>query len=300
VAEVSYVGNHGLHIWRLINSNYNDVLPQFRQAVAAGTRSADSSRRFGFTNNVVRDESTGDSSYHGLQVWVDRRFSNRLAFQAAYTLSRTISNVPTQSFVSQVSDVFDYNRDVGYSDLDRRHAFVFNTVYALPLFKNLGPVGSALLGDWQLNAIASFYSGTPLNIFSGVNTAGQQGANQQRPDVTGADFYLNGSDPRAIINPAAFRIPAIGSFGNLKRGDVRGPGINNIDFSAAKNWRIKERYGVQFRAEFFTVFNHTNFRAHNLSVAGGGIENNLSNPGFGRANSTRGPREIQFGFKFTF
>jgi hypothetical protein len=300
VAEVSYVGNHGLHIWRLINSNYNDVLPQFRQAVAAGTRSADSSRRFGFTNNVVRDESTGDSSYHGLQVWVDRRFSNRLAFQAAYTLSRTISNVPTQSFVSQVSDVFDYNRDVGYSDLDRRHAFVFNTVYALPLFKNLGPVGSALLGDWQLNAIASFYSGTPLNIFSGVNTAGQQGANQQRPDVTGADFYLNGSDPRAIINPAAFRIPAIGSFGNLKRGDVRGPGINNIDFSAAKNWRIKERYGVQFRAEFFNVFNHTNFRAHNLSVAGGGIENNLSNPGFGRANSTRGPREIQFGFKFTF
>jgi hypothetical protein len=225
-----------------------------------------------------------------------------LALQAFYTLSRTISNVPTQSFISQTTDVFNYDIDKGYADLDRRHAFVFNGIYALPLFKNLGPVGSAILGDWQLNTIASFYSGTPLNIFSGVNTAGLQGAGSQRPDlVSGVPLYLDvPGDPMAIVNPAAFKIPASGTFGNLKRGDVRGPGISNIDFSVAKNWRVKERYGIQFRAEMFNVFNHTNFRAHNLSVAGGGIENNFSNPGFGRATSTRGPREIQFGFKFTF
>lgn len=304
VAEVAYVGNHGLHIWRFINGNYNDVIPSARAAVAAGTRSsADAStRRFNFTNSVTRDESTGDSSYHGLQITVDRRFTDRLAFQAFYTLSRTISNVPTQSFISQTTDVFNYDVDKGYSDLDRRHAFVFNGIYALPSFKHLGHAGSAILGDWQLNTIASFYSGTPLNIFSGVNTAGLQGAGSQRPDlVSGVPLYLNiPGDPMAIVNPAAFRIPASGTFGNLKRGDVRGPGISNIDFSVAKNWRVKERYGLQFRAEMFNVFNHTNFRAHNLSVAGGGIENNFSNPGFGRATSTRGPREIQLGFKFTF
>ena len=304
VAEVAYVGNHGLHIWRFINGNYNDVIPSARAAVAAGTRSSGdaSTRRFNFTNSVTRDESTGDSSYHGLQITVDRRFTNRLAFQAFYTLSRTISNVPTQSFVSQTTDVFNYDIDKGYSDLDRRHAFVFNGIYALPSFKNLGHAGSMILGDWQLNTIASFYSGTPLNIFSGVNTAGLQGAGSQRPDrVSGVPLYLHiAGDPVAIVNPAAFRIPASGTFGNLKRGDVRGPGISNIDFSVAKNWRVKERYGIQFRAEMFNVFNHTNFRAHNLSVAGGGIENNFSNPGFGRATSTRGPREIQFGFKFTF
>jgi hypothetical protein len=269
--------------------------------VAAGA-DGNAFRRFGFANNVTRDESTGDSNYHALQVWINRRFSNRMAFQAAYTLSRTISNVPTQSYVSGTTDVFNYDLDKGYADLDRRHAFVFNIVYALPSFKNLGAVGSAVLGDWQLNSIASFYSGTPLNILSGVNRAGLIGNTTQRPDrVSGVPLYLNiPGDPVAIINPAAFSIPAVGTFGNLKRGDVRGPGISNIDFSVAKNWKVKERYGIQFRTEMFNVFNHTNFRAHNASQAGGGIENNLSNSGFGRASSTRGPREIQFGFKFTF
>ncbi|HWT03173.1 MAG TPA: carboxypeptidase regulatory-like domain-containing protein [Pyrinomonadaceae bacterium] len=301
VAEVSYVGNHGLHIWRLINGNYNQVKPEFRAAVAAGTRSPDISRRFNFTNAVTRDESTGDSNYHALQIWIDRRFTDRFAFQTAYTLGRTISNVPTQSFISQTTDVFNYDHDRGYSDLDRRHSLVFNAVYVLPDFKNLGSFGSALLGDWQLNTIASFYSGTPLNIFSGVDTAGLGGANSQRPDlVEGVPIHADGNDPLQIINPAAFTLPARGTLGNLERGAVRGPGIKNIDFSVTKNWRVRERFNIQFRTEMFNVFNFVNFRAHNLSVAGGGIENNFSNGGFGRANSTRGPREIQFGLKFNF
>jgi hypothetical protein len=301
VAEVSYVGNHGLHLWRLINGNYNQVLPQYRAAVAAGTRAADASRRFGFTNAVTRDESTGDSNYHALQVWIDRRFSNRLAFQTAYTWAHAISNVPTQSYISQTTDVFNYNLDRGDSDLDRRHSLVFNAVYVLPQFKHLGTVGNALLGDWQLNTIASFYSGTPLNIFSGVDTAGLGGASSQRPNlVPGVPIYADGNDPLQIINPAAFKIPAQGTFGNLGRGSVRGPGSKNVDFSVAKNWKVRERVGLQFRAEMFNVFNFVNFRGHNLSVAGGGIENNFSNGGFGRANSTRGPREIQFGLKLSF
>jgi hypothetical protein len=303
VAEVSYVGNHGLHLWRLINGNYNQVLPQFRALVAAGGDVAAHPewRRFGFANSVTRDESTGDSNYHALQVWIDRRFTDRLAFQTAYTWGHATSNVPTQSFISQTTDVFNYNLDRGDSDLDRRHSLVFNAVYALPDFKNLGSIGSALLGDWQLNTIASFYSGTPLNIFSGVDTAGLGGASSQRPDlVSGVSPYADGNDPLQIINPAAFKFPAPGTFGNLKRGSIRGPGIKNIDFSVAKNWKMGERVGLQFRAEMFNVFNFVNFRAHNNSVAGGGIENNLSAGGFGRANSTRGPREIQFGLKLSF
>jgi hypothetical protein len=303
VAEVSYVGNHGLHLWRLINGNYNQVLPQFRPLVAAGGDVAAHPewRRFGFANAVTRDESTGDSNYHALQVWVDRRFSNRLAFQTAYTWGHATSNVPTQSYISQTTDVFNYALDEGDSDLDRRHSLVFNAVYALPQFKNLGTFGSALLGDWQLNTIASFYSGTPLNIFSGVDTAGLGGASSQRPDlVSGVSPYAEGSDPLQIINPAAFKFPAAGTFGNLKRGSIRAPGIKNVDFSVAKNWKVGERIGFQFRAEMFNVFNFVNFRGHNLSVAGGGIENNFNNAGFGRANSTRGPREIQFGLKLSF
>ncbi|HEX7177135.1 MAG TPA: carboxypeptidase regulatory-like domain-containing protein [Pyrinomonadaceae bacterium] len=300
VAEVSYVGNHGLHLWRLINGSYNQVLPQFRTLVANGA-DANLYRRFGFTNGVTRDESTGDSNYHALQVWIDRRFSNNLAFQTAYTWSHAISNVPTQSYISQTTDVFNYDLDRGDSDLDRRHSLVFNAVYALPRFQRWGRLASSILGDWQLNTIASFYSGTPLNIFSGRDTAGLGGAGSLRPNlVPGVDVYANGSDPLQILNPAAFAFPAPGQFGSLGRGSIRGPGIKNVDFSMAKNWKIQERFGIQFRAEMFNVFNTVNFRAHNLSVAGGGIENNLSNGGFGRANSTRGAREIQFGLKFNF
>ena len=304
VAEVSYVGNHGLHIWRLINGGYNAVLPQFRSRVAAGEDLAAHPewRRFRIGNGITRDESTGDSNYHALQAWVDRRFTNRLAFQAAYTWSHTISNVPTQSYISATTDVFDYDLDRGDADLDRRHSFVFNTIYALPRFKDLGRFGSAVLGDWQLNAIASFYSGTPLNIVIGVDRAGLGGATTQRPNlVSGVPIYVDDpSDSSLIINRAAFALPAVGQFGNLGRGAVRAPGIKNIDFSAAKNWNLTERLRLQFRAEMFNVFNFVNFRGHNASTAGGGIENNLNNAGFGRAGSTRGPREIQFGMKLNF
>jgi len=304
VAEVSYVGNHGLHLWRLMDGTYNAVLPQFRAQVAAGADLAAHPewRRFGFSNAMKRDESTGDSNYHALQVWVDRRFSNRFAFQTAYTLSRTRSNVATQSYVSATTDVFNYNLDEGYADLDRRHSLVFNAVYALPSFKERGALFSNIFGDWQLNTIASYYSGTPVNVILGTDRAGLGNATTQRPNlVSGAQIYIdNPSDRSLLLNRAAFAVPAAGTFGNLKRGDVRAPSIKNIDFSMAKNWRVRERYGIQFRAEMFNVFNFVNFRGHNLSQALFGIDNTLANGGFGRAGSTRGPREIQFGLKFTF
>jgi hypothetical protein len=303
-AEVSYVGNHGLHIWRFMDGSYNAVLPQFRAQVAAGAElgAHPEWRRFGFSNAIKSDDSTGDSNYHALQVWVDRRFSNRFAFQTAYTLSRTMSNVPTQSYVSATTDVFNYDQDKGYSDLDRRHGLVFNAVYSLPSFKERGALFSNIFGDWQLNTIASYYSGTPVNVILGTERAGLGNATVQRPDlVSGAQIYVNNSSDRSLLlNRAACATPPAGTFANRERRDVRAPSIQTIKCSIAKNWKMRERFGLQFRAEMFNVFNFVNFRGHNLSVAGGGIDNTLSNGGFGRAGSTRGPREIQFGLKFTF
>ncbi|HEX8117976.1 MAG TPA: TonB-dependent receptor, partial [Pyrinomonadaceae bacterium] len=241
VAEVSYVGNHGLHIWRLMNGSYNAVRPQFRANVAGGgdLGAHPEWRRFGFGNSVTRDESTGDSNYHAMQVWIDRRFTDGLALQTAYTWSHTISNVPTQSFISATTDVFNYDLDRGDADLDRRHALVFNAVYALPSFKDWGGLANAVLGDWQFNTIASFYSGTPLNIITNVDRAGLGNSTTQRPNlVAGQPVYIdNSSDRSRLINRLAFALPAPGTFGNLPRGYVRAPGIKNIDFSLAKNWK---------------------------------------------------------------
>ena len=105
------------------------------------------------------------------------RFSNSLAFQAAYTWSHAITNIPIQSFTAgTTTDSYDFDRDRGDADLDRRHMFVSNVVYALPSFKRWGTVANQVIGDWQVNGIMSFLSGTPLDVISGANTAGIQEA----------------------------------------------------------------------------------------------------------------------------
>ena len=311
--EASYIGNHGLHICRR-NVNRNDIPPnqvcrgaacdgstrdarlQIARAVN-GVTTADSgilirdNRPFSGIGNIVTDESTGNSSYHAMQLWLNRRFSNRLAFQAAYTWGHAIADVALTSFTDNTTDPYNFKADKGDADLDRRHTFVGNVVYVLPSFRNWGRAGQLILGDWQLNAIASYFGATPIEVLSNANTIGRAGGAGQRPNYTGAPLYLNTGDPTKHLNPAAFAKPAPGQAGTLGRGSVRGTPIKNIDFSVAKNWRFKERYGFQFRTEFFNILNHPNFV---------GFDTDTRNGSFGRLTAAQSPREIQFGFKFTF
>jgi hypothetical protein len=333
VVEASYIGNQGRHIWRR-GVAYNDVTPSARLRIAQAARFNSAGAGGDLINaNLVRpglgpivgSESTGNSSYNAFQLFVNRRFSKRLAFQASYSWSHAITNVPLQSFTTATTDPFNYDLDRGDADLDRRQMFVANTVYELPSFKNLGPIGSRILGDWQLNGILSLLDGTPIDIQSGANTAGLAGAGTQRPNlVPGVPIFLDTGNPLQYLNPAAFALPGVGQFGSLGRGAIRSPGISNVDFSVNKNWRLSERFGLQFRAEMFNAFNHVNF----TGVNGGLSFNNTADPdvpggdpcngkgvrktdgklsqcgtfagNFGLLTGNRGPREIQFGLKLTF
>jgi hypothetical protein len=319
VLEASYIGNHGLHIWRR-NVNRNDIAPnQVCRGSACDGSNADArlqiaraglgiaspetgevqdqgaliaaNRVFTGVGNITTDESNGNSSYHALQVWLNRRFSERLAFQVAYTWGHSISDVALTSFTNTTSDPFNFNSDRGDADLDRRHTFVSNVVYALPSFRNLGKAAEFALGDWQLNGIVSYFGATPIEISTFANTLGTASAVGQRPNYTGAPLYLNTGDPTQHLNPAAFAVPAAGQQGTLGKGSVRGKALTNVDFSLAKNWRFRERYGFQFRAEFFNLFNHDNFVGYDLD---------LRNATFGRLTQTTAPREVQLGIKFTF
>ena len=318
VLEASYIGNHGLHIWRR-NVNRNDIPPNVACRGTACDGSSDparlqiaragmnvkspvtgvvqnqgqliaDNRLFRGIGNVTTDESNGNSTYHALQLWLNRRFSDRLAFQAAYTWSHAISDVALTSFTNTTSDPFNFRSDKGDADLDRRHTFVSNVVYVLPSFRSWGRAADFALSDWQLNAIGSYFGATPIDVSNFLNTLGTASSVGQRPNYTGAPLYLHG-DPTRHLNPAAFSNPAPGQIGSLGKGSVRGKPITNIDFSVAKNWRFKERYGFQFRMEFFNVFNHTNFV---------GFDTDTRNSTFGTLNTALAPREIQFGFKFTF
>lgn len=314
VVEASYIGNHGLHIWRR-GVNYNDVVPSARLAIARAIRNNQptddlvaNNRRLPGLGPVTISESTGDSNYNAFQVWVNRRFSERLAFQVSYTWSHAITNVPLASFTSNTTDPFNYDLDRGDADLDRRYIVVANAVYVLPSFAKWGAVAKGVLGDWQLNTIASFLGGAPTEVTTGVNTPGLATAAPAgfRPDVVpGVPLYLHTGDPTQYLNPAAFALPAAGKFGNLGRGAIRLPGIRNVDFSVNKNWKVGERYGLQFRAEMFNVFNHANFNTldNGLSFQGTASDANFGkslNGNFGRLGGDAGPRVIQFGLKFNF
>jgi hypothetical protein len=313
VLDASYIGNHGLHIWRR-NVNRNDIPPdvpcrgtacdgsnrsarlQIARAALDVTTQNDATlladnRLLRGIGNVPTDESNGNSSYHALQLWLNRRFSERIAFQAAYTWGHAISDVALTSFTNTLIDPFDFSADKGDSDLDRRHTFVANAVYALPSFRNWGKPAHYILGDWQLNGIVSYFGATPIHVFHGSNNLGVADNEEPRPNYTGAPLYLNTGDATQHLNPAAFVIPAPGQLGTLGKGAVRGKPITNVDFSVAKNWRIKERYGIQFRTEFFNLFNHTNFV---------GFDRDMRNASFGTLNAAQPAREVQLGIKFTF
>jgi hypothetical protein len=313
VLEASYIGNHGLHIWRR-NVNRNDIpadaacrgsacdgstrparLQIARAGMAITTQDQGAliadNRVLRGVGNIPTDESNGSSSYHALQLWLNRRFTNQLAFQGAYTWGHAISDVSLTSFTNSTSDPFNFRLDKGDADLDRRHSFVGNVIYVLPSLNQWGKAAHHILGDWQLNGIASYFGATPIDITTGVNTLGTAANIGQRPNYTGAPLYLNGPDSTRHLNPAAFATPAAGQLGSLGKGAVRGKALTNFDFSMAKNWKFKERYGIQFRTEFFNVFNHANFV---------GFDTDTRNASFGTLNVAQSPREIQLGLKFTF
>ncbi|MCA1817989.1 MAG: hypothetical protein LC746_16645, partial [Acidobacteria bacterium] len=319
VLEVSYIGNEGHHIWRR-GVNYNDVIPQNRARVSQAFFNNDpnlnsiitQSTRFPNLGPITMSESTGNSNYNGLQVWLNRRFTDRLSYSVAYTWSHALSDVPLTSFTSGTTDPFNYHLDYGDADLDRRHTFVANAVYQMPSFKEWGRFANAVVGGWQANTIVSYYGGVPLDVFSSVNPnynglRANPANGGLRPNlVPGQPIYLNGADKTKYLNPAAFSLPPVGTFGNLSRGLVRQPSLTNVDFSMNKNFSLTERARLQFRAEFFNLLNHVSFNGFgNSAFITGRLANGTGvtvapNSAFGVLNSDRGPRQIQFGIKLNF
>jgi len=317
VLEASYIGNHGLHIWRR-NVGWNDVPANqpCKGGVAAGCNPAlpndaryqiaydqrqgmntdalvAANRRINTLGPIAMSQSTGNSYYNGLQVFLNRRFSKGLAFQASYTWAHTISDVPLTSFTNSTTDPFNYALDKGDADLDRRQTFVGNAVYELPNWQGMGSTANQFLGGWQLNAIYSFFGSTPVDVTSGVNTLGTAGNVNPRPNlVQGVPIYINGPDKTLWLNPAAFAIPGLGQTGSLGKGAIRGKPINNLDLSINKRIPVTERLALEWRTEFFNVFNLVNFANHGGSITASS---------YGVIRSTTGnPRVIQFALKLAF
>ena len=252
------------------------------------------------------------SSYHGLQTQINRRFYNGLQAQANYTFSKNLDITNTTQPTGQsVIDFFDRNADKGRSGNDITHNFKANAIYELPFgpgkrFLSSPPGWLAqIIGGWQVNSIVEIASGTHFNVYYASQSSSWGGGN--RPDFK-PDFKIEPgtNDIGAVGRDSQGRItyftladwtdkvqkPKLGTIGTMPRNFLTGPGFWLVDFSALKNFRIAEGKELQFRGEFFNVFNHTNFANPTA---------NLESGSFGQITGALGePRIIQFALKFYF
>jgi len=191
------VGNRGIHLWR--RYNYNDIVPSAREAVALARVEddpdldalIDASRRLPGIGDVITDDDSGISTYNSLQVWANRRFSRGLAFSLAYTWSHAITDVPLQAFTDTgATDPFNFKLDRGNADLDRRQMFIATVVYEMPSIKRWGGLANSILGNWQVNVIATFLSGAPIDIQTGESTAAWSGRVIRQSGPTWSSEYL--------------------------------------------------------------------------------------------------------------
>ena len=178
--------------------------------------------------------------------------------------------------------------------------FVFSSVYQLPFgrgkafLSNSHSIVQKVAGDWSLGSIITLNSGAPFNALAGGDIA-NTGGPSQRAQRTGASPYSSSGFHQTAsgwLNKAAFAVPASFTFGNESRNDLVGPTFKNVDFNASKNFPLIESMNLQFRAELFNLFNHTNFS---------NPDNGVQDGQFGQILSAAGPgREVQFALKLVF
>ncbi len=246
---------------------------------------------------VSNYQTSANANYNALQVTANKRLGNGLSLLASYTWSKSIDDAshPVNFLNASNEATFPQDRlnlaaERGRSAFDARHRFVLSTLYEIPFWKNRRDALGNAFGNWQVNGIITEQTGFPFTVLDSSDP-NRDGDATDRADIVGNPF-AGTTTPSLFFNPAAFAHPAPGNDGNAGRNILSGPGIANVDFSVFKNFLWKETRSVQFRAEFFNLFNHANF---NLPV------HDINSPNAGAILSTRLPsRQIQFALKFNF
>jgi len=263
---------------------------------------------FGIINQI---ESRGTSNYNSLQTTLKIKDWHGLTSQFAYAWAHSLDDMTNyQGALPQNS--FELKADYGNSDFDTRHNFTALLSYNLP-GRSTGP--QWLLQGWQVSGLLSFHTGQPFTVFTETDNSGTnelvQRVNQVGDPFAGVSHKMvtaNGTKFVQWVNPAAFALPALGTFGTMGRNQLYGPGFKDVDFSVLKNFRINERFNLQFRTEIFNLFNWANLAPPNtFNFAGPNAQN-----GFGQSITTIGdyvgapgigpgePFNVQFALKLVF
>jgi hypothetical protein len=253
VGTMSYVGSHGVHLLETNVVNLIDPATGIAQYPA-------------FAPAIGWRGSVGASSYNGLLLSMRRPFSNGLLVTANYAYTHEIDNGSNGS--GDGDEISPQNPlclscEWASGAWGARHVINGNAVYELPFGRgrsmlNQGGIASAVAGNWQVTTSALARTGFPVNVLLPSSYTAANGASgTQRPDlVPGVSLTPPGGRTRALwLNPAAFTVPA-GEFGDAPRNLFRGPGTWQLDMGAAKTFSFGERAQLEFRSEFYNIFNH--------------------------------------------
>jgi hypothetical protein len=230
----------------------------------------------------------GTSSYHALNVSLVKRATRGLAFKANYSYAK-VMDLNSAFFQvaggeNEPADVFSpYNLALnrGPAAFSLHHQFNASFTYQLPFGSGQrfasGSRGlvNQLIGGWQWNGIVTAQGGFPLTPQIGFNNSGTGDNNitdvpNWNPDFKGPVILGTGD---RWFNPNAFTLPTPGTFGNVSRGSLRGPGLVDLDTSFFKTFRMSERWTLQFRAEAFNILNFANYGYPNSIVFAGNSSN---------------------------
>lgn len=321
--SAGYVGTAGIKLPSMDYPNgFSGALP----AYAPYTQFDASGRVVGGYGVVNLMTNRSHSSYHALQVSAQRDLTaSGLGFQASYTFSKSIDDASAVvgGFISGASGAvaqtapenpFDASADKAVSNFDIRHALAFSLFQDLHADRApfLRPLGRTVTAGWQVLGIGTLLSGSPFTVYSGIQQTGVGANGTDRPDQIGTpdlstsrtvreDYFGLGANNASLFaiptNVAGGTGPNHGVFGTLGRNTFRGPAFHNFDLALIKDTPLFERSGssrasLQFRAEFFNIFNIVNFGLPSNIVLG---------PGFGQISRTAGSsRQIQFSLKVIY
>ena len=306
LVRIAYVGSHGSHIFETIELNPSLYIP----GSSLGT---DQRRIFPGIGTASQDSRSVNSSYNSLQLTVEKRFSRGFTVLANYTWAKSLDTLPEGGNVagadsgqsSPIPYIYpDFQKmDGGPSDFDHRHRLVTSFVWQLPRMAMSNPFARSVLGGWQLSGVLTAQGSGPITIFAGQDQS-KTGIGNDRAVIQGDPYGPGACGSKApcvdYLNPKSFALPPVGTYGNLGKGAIRGPNLVNVDAGLFKNFLFTEHWRLEFRAEFFNVFNRVNFNYPGTNATVSDTNTKFAAGGFGTIASAFDPRIGQLALKLIF
>jgi hypothetical protein len=277
IFQVGYIGSSGNRL--PISFDYNQAILGVRPLAEYGS--------------ISIEESVGRSSYEALWISANRKLAKGLSFDGSYTFSKCLDTASTSSGAG-IQNAYDVNAEKGLCDFNAADRIVVSLVYQIPNTPHL----KILTNSWSISTVANYQSGNPFNPVVSSLRSGSDDANDRPDYVYGQPLTVANPGPSEWFNTAAFVLNPIDTFGNVGRNILTGPPFRDVDISLLKNFPIRERVNLQFRASCYNISNTPNF---------GQPGNVVGTSSFGVISATRSQagdfgssREFEFALKLLF